>query len=231
MSLIDIINENNEVKDSPGRIFGVVTGIVTNIEDPDEMGRVKVMIPRLTGQDDESHWARIATLMAGPEMGAFFLPEVDDEVLLAFEYGDISMPYVIGSLWNGKDAPPETNSDGDNNIRVIKSRSGHKIELNDEDGAEKIHIQASGEKDEIIIDVAENTITIQADVEIKLISSDGKITIDAKEGEFTFSDALNITAKELNIETDAAVNVTGGADIVLEASGNLDAKGATINLN
>ncbi len=231
MSLIDIINENNEVRNSPGRIFGVVSGVVTNNEDPDGMGRVKVMIPRLTGQDDESHWARVATMMAGPERGSFFLPEVDDEVLLAFEYGDISMPYVIGALWNGSDAPPETNSDGANNIRVIRSRSGHKLEFNDEDGAEKIHIQAKDEKDEIIIDVAENTITIQADKEIKLITSDGKVTIEAKEGEFTFSDALNITAKEINMETDAAINVTAGADIAMEASGNLDAKGATINLN
>lgn len=230
MSLIDILNESNEVRHSPGRIFGVVTGIVTNLEDPDAMGRVKVKIPRLTG-DEESHWARIATLMAGNEMGVFFLPEVEDEVLLAFEYGDISMPYIIGALWNGKDAPPATHDDGENNTRIIKSRSGHVIELNDTDGEEKISIIAKDEKDLITIDVAENTITIQADVEIKLLSSDGKITIDAKEGEFTFSDALNIKAKEINAETDAALNMTAGSDMALEASGNLDAAGAAINLN
>ena len=127
MNLLDIISESTEVRKSSGHIFGVVTGVVTNIEDPDSMGRVKVMIPRMTGQSDESAWARVATFMAGPGRGAFFLPEVDDEVLLAFEYGDPSMPYVIGALWNGQDAPPETNSDGKNDIRVIKSRSGHKM--------------------------------------------------------------------------------------------------------
>ena len=136
MSITDVLEQGRR---SESKIYGVVVGIVTNNKDPEELGRVKVKLPRISGED-ESHWARVATFMAGKDRGAFFLPEVNDEVLVAFEHGDINMPYVIGSLWNGVDKPLETNSDGKNNVRVIKSRSGHIIRLNDKDGEEKIEI-------------------------------------------------------------------------------------------
>ena len=91
-----------EVAGINDRFYGVVVGIVTNNQDPDNMHRVKVRFPWLN-QDHESNWARVATSMAGNGRGAYFLPEVDDEVLVAFEHGLIDQPYVIGSLWNGKD--------------------------------------------------------------------------------------------------------------------------------
>src|SRR3972149_536693 len=87
-------------------ISGVVPGIVTNNQDPDGLGRVKIKFPWLS-DDNETDWVRIATLMAGGQRGGFFLPEVGDEVLVAFEHGDINHPYVIGALWNGVDKPPE----------------------------------------------------------------------------------------------------------------------------
>src|ERR1700750_1699162 len=90
---------------APTRLHGVVIGIVTNNQDPDGMHRVKVRFPWLN-LDDESHWARVATPMAGDKRGAYFLPEPDDEVLVAFEHGSLEHPYVIGSLWNGKDKAP-----------------------------------------------------------------------------------------------------------------------------
>src|SRR2546426_9457473 len=82
------------------KLYGVVAGIVTNNEDPDGLGRVKIRFPWLS-EDNESWWARIAAPMAGKERGAYFLPEVDDEVLVAFEHGDVNFPYVLGALWNG----------------------------------------------------------------------------------------------------------------------------------
>ena len=95
--------------EASGRIYGVVVGIVTaNQGDPDGLGRVKVRFPWLAS-DAESAWARIATLMAGNKRGSFFLPEVEDEVLVAFEHGDLRYPYILGALWNGKDKPPDTN--------------------------------------------------------------------------------------------------------------------------
>src|SRR5204862_7721429 len=128
-----------------------------NKQAPDKHGRVKVRFPWLSN-DDESRWARVAATMAGNDRGVYLLPEVEDEVLVAFEHGDISFPYVVGSLWNGKDAPPATNDDGKNNIRVIKSRSGHVVRLNDEDGKETIEIIDKSEKNSIVIDTAKNTV-------------------------------------------------------------------------
>ena len=140
-NLLDILLPPESI--SPDRIFGVVVGIVTNNNDPEGIGRVKVRFPWLSGTDesaDESAWARIAASMAGKGRGAYFLPEVDDEVLVAFDHGDIRFPYVLGALWNGQDQPPAANNDGKNNLRLIQSRSGHIIRLDDTSGAEKIEI-------------------------------------------------------------------------------------------
>jgi len=103
------------------RFFGVTVGIVTNNKDPDGLGRVKATLPWMADQI-ETDWARVVTPMAGGSRGVYFLPEVDDEVLVAFEHGDPGSPYVLGGLWNGKDKPPESNSDGKNDLRTIKSR-------------------------------------------------------------------------------------------------------------
>jgi uncharacterized protein involved in type VI secretion and phage assembly len=118
MSFFDLVNEAVQRESRSGRIHGVVVGLVTNNQDPDGLGRVKVKFPWLSDVD-ESSWARIAAPMAGKQRGACFLPEVDDEVLVAFEHGDMRFPYVLGALWNGQDAPPVTNSDGTNNVRMI----------------------------------------------------------------------------------------------------------------
>ena len=88
------------------RIYGMVIGIVTNNQDPDKLGRVKVRFPWLS-DEDESQWARMLTPMAGDNRGMYFIPEVDDEVLVAFEQGDMRFPYILGALWNGEDKPPD----------------------------------------------------------------------------------------------------------------------------
>ena len=198
-----------------GGIQGVVIGIVTNNEDPDGMGRVKVKFPWLSDAD-ESNWARIATPMAGAERGIYFLPEVDDEVLVAFEHGDVRLPYVIGALWNGQDAPPEDNADGSNNIRVIKSRSGHVIRLNDEDGREKIEIIDKSEKNSIVIDTAENTIAITTDKDITFSATQGTIKLEAQNIEITSS---------------AKTKIEAGSEMGVEAAATMNIKGATVNIN
>jgi uncharacterized protein involved in type VI secretion and phage assembly len=169
------------------RFFGVTIAIVTANKDEEGLGRVKVEFPGLF-QEMESQWARVATPMAGKQMGMFFLPEVGDEVLVAFQHGIIDYPYVIGSLWNGKITPPETNSDGKNNLRFIKSSSGHIIRLDDSDGKEKIEVIDKSGKNTIVIDVSTNTITITAEgsielkakQDIKLESTEGDVKIIGK---------------------------------------------------
>jgi uncharacterized protein involved in type VI secretion and phage assembly len=108
------------------KVEGVVIGLVTNVADPLKQNRVKVHFPWL---DDghETDWVRIATMMAGGTRGSMFMPEVNDEVLVAFEHGDTRFPFVIGFLWNGQDAPPGT----DVRDRKIVSKNNHQIRVLD----------------------------------------------------------------------------------------------------
>lgn len=222
---------------SDSRILGVVVGIVVNNKDPEKLGRIKVKIPRLS-DDEESNWARIVSFMAGKERGAFFLPEIDDEVLVAFEYGDINMPYIIGSLWNGVDKPPEDNSNGENNIRIIKSRSGHVIKLDDKDGNEKIEIIDKTGKNMIVVDSKENVISITSDKDIKLSAPNGKISLAAKEIQTTSSDSTKIDAMELKTKSSAftsieafEIKVAADTTAKIEAKVKMDIKGALVDVN
>lgn len=117
-------------EEEAGRVYEPMIGIVTDNKDPDKLGRVKVKLPVLSEQDT-TWWAPIVMVGAGKNRGWFFIPEKDDEVLVMFEHGDINRPIVVGSLWNGKDKPPDKNPGG-NPRRVIKSRAGSKITLDDD---------------------------------------------------------------------------------------------------
>jgi uncharacterized protein involved in type VI secretion and phage assembly len=140
MNVVELLAQSQGRDGLVGKVYGAVIGVVTSVEDPDETGRVRVAYPWL--QDDvESPWARIVSFMAGGDRGAVFRPEVGDEVLVVFEHGDMRRPYVLGGLWNGSDAMPEDRgADADNNIRLIKSRSGHTIVFDDSDGSEVITV-------------------------------------------------------------------------------------------
>lgn len=215
MKFFDVLIDTQEHEAEASRIKGVVVGIVTNNQDPEDQGRVKVRFPWLS-DEDESHWARLVTLMAGNERGIYFLPEIDDEVLVAFLHGDIRFPYIIGALWNGKDLPPANNSDGENNIRVIKSRSGHVIILNDEEGKEKIEIIDKSKKNSIIFDTANNTITITTDKDITLSASQGTIKLDAQ---------------KIEMNSSAETKIEAGAGMEVKASATMNIEGATVNIN
>lgn len=123
------------------KISSVVTGFVKSVDDPDQQGRVQISLPYLGGQND-STWAPIATLMSGGGRGSWFMPEVGDEVLVAFNQEDVQHPYIIGFLWNGQDKPPA--SDISTKVRRLKTVSGHRIDFDDRDGQEKITIITKG---------------------------------------------------------------------------------------
>jgi len=214
VSLLDLLVGEDRV-DAATRIAGVVVGVVTNNQDPDGMGRVKVKFPWLSDAD-ESFWARVASPMAGKERGIYFLPEVEDEVLVAFEHGDVRFPYVVGALWNGKDAPPAKNDDGKNNIRVIKSRSGHVVRLTDEDGKEKIEIIDKSEKNSLVFDTAKNTITITTDKDIVLSAAQGTIKLDAQ---------------KIDIKSSADTKIESGAGMDVKATAAMNVKGQVVNIN
>jgi uncharacterized protein involved in type VI secretion and phage assembly len=195
------------IPERDGGFFGVVVGVVTNNQDPDNLGRVKVKLPWLS-EEDESHWARVLTPMAGNGRGLYFLPEVDDEVLVAFEHGRVEFPYVLGALWNGKDTPPESNEDGANNLRGITSRSGLVIRLDDAEGAERIEIADKDRKNVVVVDHAANSITITADADVTIQATSGKIALSGN-----------------------GIEITSQAGITIEASAQLDLKGSMVNIN
>lgn len=198
------------------RIFGVMIGLVTNNQDPEKMGRVKVEFPTLSEQN-ESNWARIASPMAGKERGFYFLPEVGDEVLVVFEHGDINFPYILGALWNGKDKPPSDNSDGKNDQRIIQSRSGHKIILDDKEGEEKIIIQDKTGKNKVMIDSKSNTMNVTVEKDLT-IETKGKITIKNSEGD------IAIDCKNLSIKTQEKCQLDVGTDCTIEAKNKYELK-------
>jgi uncharacterized protein involved in type VI secretion and phage assembly len=130
-----------------GRWYGVYPALVSDINDPDSQGRVKVTLPWAPDTAGEQYevWARLATMMAGNDRGSWFVPDVDDEVLVAFEAGDPRRPYVVGALWNGRDAPPESmDGGGENNKKVLRSRNGVKLTLDDASGQEKFIVETPG---------------------------------------------------------------------------------------
>jgi uncharacterized protein involved in type VI secretion and phage assembly len=124
---------------------GVYPAIVVDNVDPANSGRVKVRLPQVlvAGEGGHEAWARIATLMAGAKRGTWFIPDVGDEVVVAFEHGDLNCPYVLGGLWNSANPPPET-MDVNNNKKLVRSRNGVQITLDDQGGRESIIIETPG---------------------------------------------------------------------------------------
>ncbi|WP_428268829.1 phage baseplate assembly protein V [Haliangium sp.] len=204
------------------KLRGVYLAIVTaNTKDGgDSAYQIKVKFPWLPGSDkDESYWARIAVPMAGPERGSYFLPEVDDQVLVVFEHGEVRRPIMIGALWSEKQKPPETNADGKNNFRIIKSRTGHRLVFDDTDGAERVILCDSTKKNKILLDSANKTVTIE--------SADGDIEIKAKAGARLHGQNVNITTTDaikgkggikLVISTKAAINVKADGELKLQSA-------------
>lgn len=216
MNLFDVLTNEDEERSKTKRINGIVTGIVTNNKDTEGLGRVKINFPWLS-EESESDWAKTASFMAGKERGGFFLPEVGDEVLVAFEHGDIDYPYVIGVLWNKQDKPPENNNNGKNNIRKITSRSGHEIIFNDdrEGGKEKVEIHTkAGHK--IILDDSKG----QEKVEIQDKTGHNFIKIDSLQNSIAIESAvgLKIKAKMIEIEADEIMTIKAGKILTMQGT-------------
>lgn len=180
-----------------GRWYGVYPALVTDVKDPDGQGRVKVKLPWSPDTDGAAYetWARLATLMAGNGRGSWFVPDVNDEVLLAFEGGDPRRPYVVGATWNGSDRPPVSmDGAGRNNLRVIRSRRGHQISLDDSDGQETLTVETPGGQ----------RITMRdAPASVEITDSNGNVArLDA--GGVTITCAAKVTVSASTAEISAA---------------------------
>lgn len=194
-----------EARLSPGQT--PLVGIVTDNEDPDNLGRVKVKFPTLT-EEHNSNWARVVSMGAAKGRGFDCLPEIDDEVLVAFEHGDIHRPYLLGGVWNGEDTPPnavdKNVQDGKVRLRTIQTRTGHKIQFVEEDKDTKagVYIETKG-GNKVSLNDSEQFIELTTKGGHKLCLSDSGSSITMKS--------------------------TGSIDI--QAAGVINVKGAMINLN
>jgi len=179
-------------------LAGVYPALVVDVSDPEDQGRVRVELPWIAEEDigQAQAWARCATFMAGADRGSWFIPEIGDEVLIAFIAGNPRWPVVVGALWNGVDNPPETmDPGGENNIRSITSRSGHRVTLDDTAGAELVKIETQGGHVLNLDDGNGGVITVHH-------SGGAEIKIDA-------SGTISITAiNQVNIDAPAGLNVT-----------------------
>jgi uncharacterized protein involved in type VI secretion and phage assembly len=201
----------------------VEVGIVTNVQDPNKLGRIKLQLPRLPG-GPETDWARVAQPAAGAGRGFYWLPEVGDEVLIAFELGQANRPYVLGALWNGKDKPMDGAYADDNTTRMIQTRSGHKIVLCDKPGEEKIVIADKSGNRTITFDVKAKKLLVEAkegDIELH---AEKKIVLDCEDLEVK-------TSKTAKLDVGSNFNLKVGADATIKADGNLKLKASRVNIN
>jgi len=192
-----------------GRFYGAYPALVKDVADPDGQGRVKVSLPWSPDAEGEAYeaWARLATLMAGNDRGSWFVPDVNDEVLVVFAGGDPRFPCVVGCLWNGEDAPPETMDGGGRNyLKVLKSRNGVMVTLDDHDGQEKLILETPGGC----------TVTLQ--------DGPGTITVEDSNG-----NSVKLESAGITVTAAAKVTVQAGTVEVSAGSVSVNAGMATFS--
>lgn len=186
-----------------GLFYGVYPARVVDVADPDGQGRVRIALPWAADSGAPYEvWARLATLMAGADRGTWFVPDVDDEVLVAFGGGDVARPFVVGALWNGADAPPaQMDGAGENNLKRIRSRNGVQITMDDASGQESIVIETPGGQ----------TATLQdGPGMIELRDSNGN-TVTMESAGVTVTTSAKLTVNASTVEVNASmVSVNAG---------------------
>ncbi len=233
-------------------LLGVTPAIVTDINDDEKMGRVKVRLLNLGTSEQETGFIRVVSPMAGKSCGIQFLPEVGDEVLVAFCGDGMSQPYVIGSLYSNRAdyTMPSPVENGVNDIRMIKTRSGHTITFGDKEGEENIEIKSAKEmvikiddkgnsikisdkdgKNLMTLSANDGTISITAEKKIELKGASSGITIDDSGIKIESGNKLEMTGQQVSMEGKAAVSVKANSQLDLSSSGKTNVKGTMVNVN
>jgi phage protein D/phage baseplate assembly protein gpV len=211
---------------------GVVIAQVSDNRDPDELGRVRLTFPWLS-DDFVSDWARTVQPGAGNGRGAMIVPEVGDEVLVAFEQGSFQRPYVIGGLYNGMDKPPKGDvalvdrNSGAIDRRAFVSRTGHRLEmLEAAAGAQGIKISTGDGKLVLDLDQKKTSITVRSDGTVTIESRSG-VTVDAGTGSLKLSgqdialsakNGVKIDGTTVSVNGSSSTEVKGGASCAIKAS-------------
>jgi uncharacterized protein involved in type VI secretion and phage assembly len=204
--------------------YGLHYGIVVQNKDPDSLDRIKVRLPWLDkGEQDQTHWAQLVTPMEGKKFGWYTLPDIDDVVVVMFVGGDFGQPVILGGVWSTKDFSPETNEDGKNNFRGYRSRSGHRLILDD---TAKTKVVLADKTTKNMVGVG----TFAQDgagpnicaVYKPPMSGDTGVSVSSMEG------TLEITAKNaLKVEAGQAIKINAKTTIDIKAGGELKVSGSS----
>jgi phage baseplate assembly protein gpV len=204
-------------------IFGVDIGLVTNVKDPQQLGRVKVCFPRQDGMP-ESDWARVVQPAAGSGRGFYWIPEIDDEVLVAYEMGQPNRPFVIRALWSKADKPMQKAYDNDNSVRMIQTKSGHQIAFYDTKGDEKIVISDKTGKRVLTFDAKAKKLLIEAD--------EGDVELRAKKKIVLHCEDLEVkTGKGTKVDVQKTFDLKIASDAAIQSGQTATLKGSQVQLN
>jgi uncharacterized protein involved in type VI secretion and phage assembly len=210
MSALDFLSFMNPPRDP--QLGGVAVGIVLDNMDALSQGRVQVQLP---GLPIEPPWARVAVPDAGSDRGIFFMPQVDDEVLVAFEHGDVTRPYVIGSLWNGTDTPPASAPTDPQFKRTIKTPQGHVIEL--DDTKQTITITSStAQKIEITQDKIE--LSAGSGASKLTLNTDGSVTLSAQTTMTLEAQSLKLSATSIDIDAQGTAKLSSSGVCTIQGT-------------
>lgn len=210
---------------------GVQIATVMDNNDPDGLGRVKVQFPWQKPEGQTTPWLRVMTPYAGSDKGFHFVSEIAEEVVVNFEGGNIERPFVVGALYNGT-AKPSSWQTQNNDIKAIRTRSGHTIELNDTEGEEKINIY-DNEGSLIEFNTQEKTLNINAAENINMsaknirIEAEENITIGAKQNVEVAAegDLSNLSQGNLKLQSSGDTSVKSTGALALESTSDATLKG------
>ncbi|MDQ2085377.1 phage baseplate assembly protein V [Herbivorax sp. ANBcel31] len=256
MSIYDLLLE--PVKDEKDVIYGVMIGIVVDNNNEKFPGMVKVELLTREPKKNITDWIRVATLAAGKNRGTYFIPEIGDEVLVAFIEGNINKPYVIGCLWNNIDKVPDKTFNKDNHVKKIKTKGGHEIVFNDEKGKEYIDIHTPGdfqmrmddEKNNILlkdkdgsnlmeIDTKKGTVTVKGKSKVVVESGSSNMQIDGDSGSVKLksnniqidgSQSIKLKTQSMSIEA-GMLNIKASSNLNVKSDGAANIKGAVVKIN
>ena len=194
------------------RFYGVAVGIVTDVFDPLMQGRIKIKLPWFIG-DEDTAWARVVTPSAGGNRGIYFIPKVDDEVLVAFEQGDIEHPYIIGSLWNLQDMPPEESPLLGKSL--IKTKVGHVLEF--DDLKQSITITTST-KQKLMMDPSRIELTTTEGTASITLDTAGNVSIEGTLSIKLKAPTITIEGGVVDIKSNASTSINGGPACNIQAA-------------
>jgi phage baseplate assembly protein gpV len=198
---------------APGerRVYGVVLAQVISNFDATGQGRVQLRLPWLPGVEP---WARVAVFSAGSGHGAFFIPQSGDEVLVAFNHGDVEEPFVLGSLWNGQDTPPARGATDPVSKRIIRTPLGHELRFDDQEQTVTIEtnthqrVKLTPRQIELVAGDGAAKITLEAS---------GRIVVQASTAIDLKAPRITLDGTTLELKASASAKLNGGTSCSIQA--------------